>query len=79
MDIWYGTTYNESGGISKTNAVVGSRLYYVRSIRSDGSVAANCIACRRDSDGKLGFYQTANSTFYLCHSKITFAAGPDVL
>lgn len=79
IDIWYGEIYTDTTGKFFTNSVVGSRLYYVRSIRSDGSVAANCIACRRDSDGKLGFYQTANDTFYLCHSEITFAAGPDVL
>lgn len=74
--MWYDiTSFN---GFWYGGGAIGTKIYYLRGIKSDGTASTDCVACR-DPNGTLGFYDKVTQTFHSCSSKKTFVAGPDVI
>ena len=51
------------------------KMYYVK-IWDNNSLVRNMLAARRDSDGKLGMYDTVSNTFFTNSGTGEFIAGP---
>ncbi len=73
--------YIFAGGYDRSSNGVNMPMYgrvYSTKLSNNGSIIADFIPARRNSDGELGMYDTVSGTFFTNAGTGTFIAGPEI-